>query len=170
MSEVFEARVTKDSLVFSAAHFITFNGNICERLHGHNWRLDVTIEGQLDENFYVFDFIALRDACQEIVQELDHKVLLPERHHSISVTTSDDGREVISRFEDRRWVFPVEDCCILPVENTTAELIARWVAHRLTRNLNLSENAGISELRVSVEENFGQWATVRRSLAQQESA
>lgn len=33
----FRVRVTKDHLVFSAAHFITFNGNICERLHGHNW-------------------------------------------------------------------------------------------------------------------------------------
>ncbi|MEZ5948126.1 MAG: 6-carboxytetrahydropterin synthase [Planctomycetaceae bacterium] len=34
----YRVRVTKDHLVFSAAHFITFNGTICERLHGHNWR------------------------------------------------------------------------------------------------------------------------------------
>ena len=67
----FEARVTKDSLVFSAAHFITFNGNICERLHGHNWRLDVVVAGDLDENHYVFDFIALRDTTQRLVDQLD---------------------------------------------------------------------------------------------------
>ncbi len=163
MSEIFEARVTKDSLVFSAAHFITFNGNICERLHGHNWRLDVSVGGQLDENGYVFDFIALRDACLKIVAELDHTVLLPESHHCISVETSADGREVTARFEDRRWVFPVEDCCVLPIANTTAELIAGWIGSRLIAELNLQTAAGIDELRVGVEENFGQWATVRLS-------
>ena len=163
MTEMFEARVTKDSLVFSAAHFITFNGDVCERLHGHNWRLDVTICGGLDENFYVFDFIAMRDACMKIVAELDHSVLLPECHHSISIETSTDGREVTAMFADRRWVFPVEDCRILPVENTTAELIARWIGRRLIDTLNLKATAGIQELRVSVEENFGQWATIRLS-------
>lgn len=161
MSEVFEARVTKDSLVFSAAHFITFNGDICERLHGHNWRLDVSVAGQLDENGYVFDFIAMRDACLKIVAELDHTVLLPKSHSSITVETSSDGREVTARFNDRRWVFPVEDCCILPIANTTAELIARWIAGRLIEDLSLQAAAGIHELRVGVEENFGQWATVR---------
>lgn len=161
MSETFEVRVTKDSLVFSAAHFITFNGNVCERLHGHNWRLDVRIAGALDENYYVFDFIALRDACQNIALELDHRVLLPERHHSISVERISEGREVVARFEDRRWVFPVEDCAILPVENTTAELIARWIGHRLLDDLNLRGNEHVTELKVGVEENFGQWATVR---------
>ena len=161
MTETFEARVTKDSLVFSAAHFITYNGNICERLHGHNWRLDVTVCGQLDENFYVFDFINLRDACMEIVAELDHAILLPECHLRIKVETSSDGREVTARFADRRWVFPVEDCRILPVENTTAELIGRWVGRRLIETLSLHGATGIQELRVSLEENFGQWATVR---------
>ncbi|MFM7834822.1 MAG: 6-pyruvoyl trahydropterin synthase family protein, partial [Planctomycetaceae bacterium] len=46
----FGVRVIKDGLVFSAAHFITFNGNVCERLHGHNWRVEAAIEGDLDEN------------------------------------------------------------------------------------------------------------------------
>ncbi|MEZ6125343.1 MAG: 6-pyruvoyl tetrahydropterin synthase family protein [Planctomycetaceae bacterium] len=164
MKEHFEARVTKDSLVFSAAHFITFNGNVCERLHGHNWRLDVSVCGSLDENFYVYDFIALRDACAAIVAELDHSVLLPDAHHSIFVETSDDGQEVVARFEQRRWVFPAEDCRILPLKNTTAELIAQWIGHRLIRDLNLKSGNSISELKVSVEENFGQWATIRISL------
>ena len=160
MSGSFEARVTKDSLVFSAAHFITFNGNICESLHGHNWRLDVSVEGELDENGYVFDFIALRDACQKIVSGLDHTVLLPDSRSAISVVTSDDGKEVTARFEERRWVFPVEDCRILPMTNTTAELIADWIGRQLLNDLKLSANPAIQSLKVSVEENFGQWATV----------
>ncbi len=152
--------------MFSAAHFITFNRTICERLHGHNWRLDVSVTGGLDENYYVFDFIAMRDACLKIVGELDHKVLLPDRHHSINVSTSDDGREVTATFQDRRWVFPVEDCAILPVENKTAELIAMLIGRRLLTDLNLQSTGTVKSLKVSVEENFGQWATVTTPIPQ----
>jgi len=154
----FEARVTKDSLVFSAAHFITFNGNICERLHGHNWRVDVVVAGGLDENQYVYDFIALRDGTQNLVSQLDHRVLLPQSHPAISVERDADHKEVTVRFEDRRWVFPEEDCVILPVANTTAELIAAWFSVNLIKSLNLTEIPRLSELRVGIEENFGQWA------------
>lgn len=156
--EAFGVRVTKDTLVFSAAHFITFNGTICERIHGHNWRVEAAIEGPLDENHYVFDFIALRDGLQALVHELDHRVLLPDRHPAIQVITSDDGREVTARFENRRWVFPAEDCCILPIANTTAELISRWIGQSLIFRLKLDQQHSLARLRVSVEENFGQWA------------
>ena len=149
----YRVRVTKDHLVFSAAHFITFNGNICERLHGHNWRTAVELSGPLDKNRYVFDFIALRDAMQRIVNELDHHVLLPTKHRQIAVHA--DEREVTATFESRRWVFPREDCVLLPVENTTAEEIANWIATRL-RDVVRGQN--IETIQVEVEENFGQWA------------
>lgn len=149
----FRVRVTKDHLVFSAAHFITFNGNICERLHGHNWRTAVELTGPLDENRYVFDFIALRDAMQKIVNELDHHVLLPTKHAQIRVQS--DEREVTATFESRRWVFPREDCVLLPVVNTTAEEIAAWIGGRLQ---DVVRGQNIETIQVEVEENFGQWA------------
>ena len=77
MSETYHVRLEKEHLIFSAAHFITFNGNICERLHGHNYRVFAEVHGPLDENAYVIDFIALRDTLKEIVNELDHHMLLP---------------------------------------------------------------------------------------------
>ena len=64
--------VSKEQFVFSAAHFITFAGDICERIHGHNYGVRASIEGPLDENRYVVDFIALRDAVLEQTQALDH--------------------------------------------------------------------------------------------------
>ena len=152
----FRVRVTKDHLVFSAAHFITFNGNICERLHGHNWRTAVELSGPLDENRYVFDFIALRDALQKIVNELDHRVLLPTRHRQICVQAEE--REVTATFEGRRWVFPREDCVLLPVENTTAEEIAAWIGGRLRDVVKPASGSKIETIQVEVEENFGQCA------------
>ncbi len=160
----YRVRVTKDHLVFSAAHFITFNGNVCERLHGHNWRVAVEVAGPLDENRYVFDFIALRDATQALVAELDHRVLLPTQHGAIRVTESD--REVEARFEDRRWLFPREDCILLPVVNTTAEEIAHWIGQQLLSRWETASVRSLQELQVEVEENFGQWAQCRIPVMQ----
>lgn len=154
-SEHFCVRVTKDHLVFSAAHFITYNGNICERLHGHNWRVAVEVAGPLDENHYVYDFIALRDAVQRIVSELDHRMLLPTQHPAIRVQAG--SQEVEVRFENRRWVFPREDCILLDVENTTAEKLAWWIGHRLRQQLAAAGGTSLTRTRVEVEENFGQW-------------
>jgi 6-pyruvoyltetrahydropterin/6-carboxytetrahydropterin synthase len=162
-SAQFRVRVTKDHLVFSAAHFITFAGGICERLHGHNWRTAVELVGPLDEYQYVFDFIALRDALQEIVDGLDHHVLLPTRHPKIRV--AERAAEVEAVFENRRWLFPREDCILLPIENTTAELIAFWIAGQLVPKLSQTPNQSLESLRVEVEENFGQSAFCELPLA-----
>ncbi|QDT19354.1 MULTISPECIES: 6-pyruvoyl trahydropterin synthase family protein [Gimesia] len=152
----YKVRVTKDHLVFSAAHFITFNGNICERLHGHNWRVAAELTGPLDENGYVFDFIALRDQLQKTVDALDHRVLLPTQHDKIKVR--EDQNEVEATFEERRWVFPREDCILLPVANTTAELIAHWIGQQLMTVIGSDAASQIESVQIEVEENFGQWA------------
>ncbi len=159
----FRVHLTKDHLVFSAAHFITFNGNICERLHGHNWRVAVEVEGGLDENGYVFDFIALRDTTQQLVAGLDHRMLLPTQHPTIHVTS--DDTEVTARFETRRWVFPRDECVLLPIPNTTAELIAQWLGEQLAAEIGKREGHTIDTLRVDVEENFGQWARCELNLS-----
>ncbi|MEL7266827.1 MAG: 6-carboxytetrahydropterin synthase, partial [Planctomycetota bacterium] len=98
----FRVDLQKEVFTFSAAHFITFAGNICERLHGHNYAVRVCVEGPLDENRYVVDFIALRDAVLQQTNQLDHHVVLPDRHPMIRVTQ--DDRETTATFEDRRWV------------------------------------------------------------------
>lgn len=133
MPDSYHVRLTKDYLVFSAAHFITYNGNVCERLHGHNYRVTAEVFGPLDENHYVVDFIALRDTLRAMVAELDHRVLLPTDHGQIKVTA--DERSVEATFEDRRWVFPRGDCVLLPVPNTTAEMLARHIGQRLLAEL-----------------------------------
>lgn len=151
----YRVRLNKDYLVFSSAHFITFAGNICERLHGHNYGLEIEVEGPLDENAYVIDFIALRDAAKVIVDKLDHHVLLPTQHGQIKVVTSE--REVTATFEERRWVFPLDDCVLLDIPNTTAEKIAEYIAGELITSLGLGEKIPFTRMSVAVDENRGQW-------------
>ncbi|HET6882478.1 MAG TPA: 6-pyruvoyl tetrahydropterin synthase family protein, partial [Pirellulales bacterium] len=154
MSESYRVRLTKDYLVFSAAHFITFNGNICERLHGHNYRVTAEVFGPLDENHYVIDFIALRDTLHAIVLDLDHHVLLPTSHPLIRVTA--DETSVTAVFEDRRWVFPRGDCILLPVPNTTAEQLARHIGRRLLDELADRGMPKPHRLSIEVDECEGQ--------------
>ena len=68
MADKFHVRLEKEQLIFSAAHFITFNDDICERLHGHNYRVMAEVRGQLDNNQYVIDFIALGCLPEPLLQ------------------------------------------------------------------------------------------------------
>ncbi|MCC9608463.1 6-pyruvoyl tetrahydropterin synthase family protein [Blastopirellula sp. JC732] len=155
MSETYWVRIAKDNLVFSAGHFITFGGGTCERVHGHNYRVEAEIFGPLDENHYVVDFIAARDALAQIVGELDHRMLLPTEHPQIRVVA--DGKEVTATFEDRRWIFPECECVLLPVPNTTTELLARYVGRRLLDLLEERTGARPQHIRIAIDENYGQW-------------
>src|SRR5216683_271131 len=93
MAERYKIRVTKDHLVFCSGHFISYEGDQCERLHGHNYRTAVEVEGDLDENSYVFDFIALKHRTKAITDELDHRMLLP---------TGNTTAELLARYIGRR--------------------------------------------------------------------
>jgi 6-pyruvoyltetrahydropterin/6-carboxytetrahydropterin synthase len=155
--ESYRVRICKDDLVFSAGHFITLEGNRCERLHGHNYRVAAEVQGPLDENHYVVDFVALRDALRSILGELDHRMLLPTEHPHIRVVS--DINEVTVTFADRRWVFPRCDCILLPLPNTTAELLARYIGLRLQAEVRERTGARLSGVRIEVDECFGQTAS-----------
>ncbi len=164
MSEaVYRVDVSKEQFVFSAAHFITFAGDICERLHGHNYGVRASVEGPLDANRYVVDFIALRDAVLAETTKLDHHVILPADHAEIKITS--DEKETTATFRDRRWVFPNEDCVILPVINTTAEEIARVIAERIIDQTNDQFGNALSWIEIAVDENHGQWGVCRLPYA-----
>ena len=87
------------------------------------------------------------------MSELDHRMLLPTDHPTIRVST--DDREVTALFESRRWVFPRDECVLLPIKNTTAELIAKYIAGRLAIALRERHQFVPDVLRVEVEEGVG---------------
>ena len=120
-------------------------------------RAAVEVEGSLDENHYVFDFITLKKRTKAITDELDHRMMLPTKNHVIRL--EDSPKSVRVRYKDREWVFPRDDCVLLAIENTTAELLARHIAERLREDLRKTFNFVPQMLRVEVEESFGQSAT-----------
>lgn len=156
--ETFKVCITKDNLIFCAGHFISYAGHQCERLHGHNYRAAVEIEAPLDTtDYYVFDFVALKQQAQAITNELDHHMLIATRNPVIHV--DEQPQRVRVSYRDREWIFPREDCVLLQIENTTAELLARYIAHRLLDALREQYQFTPTVLRLEVEENVGQSAT-----------
>ncbi len=157
-------RLNKAAFTFSSAHFITYAGNTCEPLHGHNYRVAIQADGPLDDNSYVLDFVATRDALAAITGELDHHMLLATEHPTIAVeegTGPLGGAEVLVTFEDRRWVFPRNECVLLPIANTTAELLARWIGERLLAALAERGEQVPQRLVVEVDECDGQVGVCR---------
>jgi 6-pyruvoyltetrahydropterin/6-carboxytetrahydropterin synthase len=61
---------------FQAAHILPWHSGKCARLHGHSYRLEVSITGPLDGNGVVLDFNDLRDLVErQIIGPLDHTML-----------------------------------------------------------------------------------------------
>lgn len=160
----FKVTVTKDYLVFASAHFITFAGHRCESLHGHNYRVGVVLEGRLEEeNWYVLDFRVLKRLMKGYCDAIDHKVLLPLSNPRLQVV--DHGDTVTVAYEGKpRYLFPRGDCALLPVPNTTVEMLAEYLAGQLREGLAAAGATNLSALEVEVEENFGQSAVYRESL------
>jgi len=135
--ERFHVRIAGDDLVFSAAHFVTLAGEQCE----------------VGDNHYVVDFLAVREMLRAIIGGLDHRVLLPAGHPSIHIVAGD--REIEARFADRRWVLPQSDCLLLPIANTTTELLAGYVARRLLEELQAAGEESPASVRIELTEGGG---------------
>jgi 6-pyruvoyltetrahydropterin/6-carboxytetrahydropterin synthase len=155
----FRVSVTKDYLVFAAAHFITFAGHRCETLHGHNYRVAVAVEGSLDPNaWYVFDFGVLKRIMRKLCDDLDHRVLLPTENPHLQIGELDDS--VTVAYDNKpRYVFPKRDCKLLPVPNTTVEMLAELLACELHTEITNEVGASVSAIEIEVEDHTGQTAT-----------
>jgi 6-pyruvoyltetrahydropterin/6-carboxytetrahydropterin synthase len=160
----FRVQVSKDYLVFASAHFITFRGHQCESLHGHNYRVGVAVEGTVDaECLFVLDFSVLKQITRHLVDEIDHKVILPTLNPKLAFR-EDGDRIAVDYFGRPTYVFPRTDCALLAIQNSTAEMLAQYLGTRVREELQRSGYTHLTLLELEVEENYGQSATFRQAL------
>ncbi len=133
MGERFAVRVASPKLRFNAAHFVAFGPDSCEPIHGHDFRVSVTIEGQLSPTGWVVDFLVLEDILCNILADFDHALLIPEASPWVSVIRNPDMIKIVAGA--RSWWFPARDCRVLPIPNVTAELLARHIGMRVRQEL-----------------------------------
>jgi 6-pyruvoyltetrahydropterin/6-carboxytetrahydropterin synthase len=140
-------------LRFAAAHMATL-GDDLEPLHGHNYIVRARVEGDLTADRWVIDFSALKRFVREACDTLDHHFLLQERSPLLAIEHAEGAWEV--RFKDRAYRFPDADVVALPIENSTAELLAEWIAGQAIDALRRGGHSNIRRLAVDVEEMPGQ--------------
>ncbi|MEO8029397.1 MAG: 6-pyruvoyl tetrahydropterin synthase family protein [Gemmatimonadota bacterium] len=164
MQSAFKVSVSKDYLVFSSAHFITFRGHQCEPLHGHNYRVGIEVEGGIDQEcLFVIDFSILKQIVRRLVDAIDHKVLLPTDNPKIKLEITETTVSV-HYFGVLTYLLPRSDCALLPIQNTTAEMMAQYLAEGVKRELLASGITTLTRLELEVEESFGQSATYRLAM------
>ena len=149
------------SFKFAAAHFVLGDTG-CERLHGHNYLVEVQIYGEQDEaKNLVIDFLELKPFVRKFVEELDHKILLPTENPHLTITKKKNELFVNFIPKNKNYVFPDSDVSLLPIKNTTVEEFARLLSSKLTPLF--SKHTNIDTIEVGVFEYKGQGCWMKRT-------
>jgi 6-pyruvoyltetrahydropterin/6-carboxytetrahydropterin synthase len=155
MSRIFRIEVAKDYFNFASAHFLIFANGQREPLHGHNYQVSVTMEGELDRAGVVLDFITFKPLVKQICDELDHRTLIQTESPAIRVQRR--AKEIELRYKKQKIILPRQDVTLLPLANTSTELLAEYVANQIRRRVQRQfPGSQIRFIEVGVEETRGQ--------------
>jgi 6-pyruvoyltetrahydropterin/6-carboxytetrahydropterin synthase len=151
----------KEYFKFSCAHFLIFPDGSKERLHGHNYHVQVEISGHLTDRGIVMDFNHAKPIVRELCDTLDEHWLVPGEHPELKITARDDAHtEVVYR--DAHYLVPSEELIVLPINNASAENFATWLGRELRSRLaDRHGETHIEGLEVSVSETPGQRGVYR---------
>lgn len=90
---MFELKIHSE---FAAAHRLREYGGDCEALHGHNWKVEVTVSGrELGSDGLLLDFRLIKEAAGQAVDSLDHKFLNDlEPFHALNPSSENIARYI----------------------------------------------------------------------------
>lgn len=162
MNSSFEVYVSKDSFKFNAAHFIAYRG-FRERLHGHNYRVSVRMEGPVGDDGYVVDFGDIKRATREVCSALNERLIVPMLSDVLDIRVADDQVDMTCE-DGTRFSFPKDDCVLLDIRHSSAEELAEYVGERLKAALPILEKRAVTVLEVGVAEAPNQEARFRIRL------
>jgi 6-pyruvoyltetrahydropterin/6-carboxytetrahydropterin synthase len=156
----------KQHLKFSSAHFLILNDQEAEKLHGHNYQVQLDLySSESPEKGYLIDFSLLKKQLKTLVDQWDEQVLLPEKNPEMIFSRTHKNRtdrilEVF--FRDRYYAFPEKEVVLLPVINTSVELLSYHLSELFYEFIR---HHPVSSYHLRVEETPGQGATYIRYLS-----
>jgi 6-pyruvoyltetrahydropterin/6-carboxytetrahydropterin synthase len=153
----FSIKVYKQYFNFAASHFMIFENGTREPLHGHNYRVMFRgVAPQLSGDM-VFDFLDIKPIIRDLCNTLDHKLIIPKDHPLIRIDCSEKNT-VITTPDECQFSIPTTDVLLLPILNSSAELIAVHISQEVRRIVFEKYQFKFSELEIEVEETPGQSA------------
>jgi 6-pyruvoyltetrahydropterin/6-carboxytetrahydropterin synthase len=155
MREHYDLLLNKEYFKFSCAHFLIFPDGSKERLHGHNYHVQVWIEAGLSESGLVLDFIQVKPVVKALCDKLDEHYLLPVEHPEIRYQERDG--HLFWQYRDYHYQAPRSEVILMPINNSSVENLARWFARELMAHLQARFlDLQMQRLTVSVSETRGQ--------------
>ena len=138
---------------FSACHFIPRHEK-CSRLHGHSYIVRLRLDGDIGEEGMIMDFVVLKKELKAIIEELDHKTLLPTLSDDVKLDIGEESVEAISC--GKRYVFPRMDVTLLDIPTTTAEEMSKMMTLRMVDDIQFPPN--VRSVSIGLDEERGQTA------------
>lgn len=150
--------LSKDAHKFSAAHMTVFADGTKERLHGHNYSVQLELELASSEDFV--EFAKVKKLLAGLCDEWDERLLLPAGSRFFKSQAK--GSETEFHLCAKRYVVPTDECVLLPVDNITVESLAEILAKKYVQTW--TQEAGLpalAALQITVQETTGQSGRVR---------
>ena len=161
MSESFAVNVNAVKLRFASAHMATL-GKELEPLHGHNYIVSCTVEGDITDDEWVIDFSVIKDSVRDACKILDHKFIL-QKHSSI-LEIKETSNEWQIMHDGQKYLFPKKDVVALNIKNTTAENLAKWLFYSIKKDILTNNYSNIHKMTIEVEEMPGQSGIYKSKL------
>lgn len=157
MKKAYSIRVYKQYFNFASSHFMLFKDGSREPLHGHNYRVEVKGNAPDLDDDMVFDFLNIKPIIRKICDSLDHKLLIPKLNDKLIIEDKDKNWQFTTR-DESVFSIPKQDVLLLPIENTSVERMAAYIASELKDEVFKMYKFEFDELEIQLEESPGQCA------------
>lgn len=156
--------IGKDNHKFFVAHMTVLPSGEKERLHGHNYMVNVAIDLRdiSFSNFLHFD--VFKRSLEAICKRWDEHVLVAEKNPHLTIV-SEAGGELEFRLCGKRYVLPADEVIRLPIENIVCETLAQELCRQWIEGMGAGlDRKLVAGLEVSLTETRGQGASYYQAI------
>ena len=130
MPQFTKIELFKEDMKFSAGHFTIFSSTERENLHGHNYRLYVSLVTQINEDGMSIDYRLYKDKMRSLCKILDEIVIIPGLCKYLVINETNQHFQI--EFNSETMIFLKRDVIVLPIKNVTVEELSNWFVNQIT--------------------------------------
>ena len=159
MNRLTTIEIHKQYLHFSVAHFTIFSATQRERLHGHNFRIAVSVTGEVDDNGLCFDYAIYKKILQELCSRFDEYTLIAQNSPHLDIRSDKQFHYVIHN----GITMPLlkTDTILLPIRNVTIEEMSQYLLVEVLGDYSLIDELKIHQFEMRVSSGPDQWGISR---------
>ena len=156
--------IIKEDIKISGGHFTIFNRNNRERLHGHNFKVNMKIKYN-PENKKFFNYNILKKTLREVCSKYDEYVLIPmkSKYLKYNIINKNNKKYINLFFNEDEFLLPYNDVKLLNIENTTLEDLSQFIHSEIVNHKSIKNLDFINSISIEIENN-GQKSSINKKL------